>query len=35
MIEKECTHVLNTDMATQDVLPLINPNKPEESLAAK
>jgi hypothetical protein len=25
MIEKERTHVLNTDMATQDVLPLINP----------
>ena len=25
MIEKECTHVLNTDMATQDILPLINP----------
>lgn len=25
MIEKECTHVLNTDMATQGILPLINP----------
>ncbi|XUR86480.1 hypothetical protein WCP94_003120 [Bilophila wadsworthia] len=25
MVEKECTYVLNTDMATQDILPLINP----------